>query len=117
MKLCVKHQKMSTCWRIEANGGWTYDDSDLADDVAGFITKILPGSTSYVVTHHDVAPDPPHELQYGSYAYRSEQVFALYNHASDISLDQLRAIIKQGVEGLGGDHFFRDEYKFCRFFR
>ena len=82
---------MSTCWRIEANGGWTYDDSNLADDVASYITKILPGSVSYVVTHHDVAPDPPRELQYGSYAYRSEQVFALYNHVNDISLDQLRA--------------------------
>ena len=91
---------MSTYWRIEANGGWTYEDADLADDVAGYIKKILSGSTSYVVTIHDVAPDPPHELQYGSYAYCSEQVFALYNHASDISLDQLRALIKQGAEGL-----------------
>ena len=42
---------MSTYWRIEANGGWTFEDADLADDVAGYIKKILPGSASYVVNY------------------------------------------------------------------
>jgi hypothetical protein len=106
--------KMSTYWKIEANGGWTYDDSDLADDVAGYLAKVLSGCISYVISHHDVAPDPPRELYYGSYAYRSEQVFALYNHTSNITLEQLCGIIKQRVECVG-EHIFRDEYKFFRF--
>ena len=110
--------KMSACWRIEANGGWTYVDACLADDVASYITKVLPRAVTYIVTHHDIAPDPPDELQYGSYAYRSEQVFALYKHDGGISLDQLCAQIKQRVEGFLGYPLlaFRDEYKLFRYF-
>ena len=106
---------MSTYWRIDANGGWTFEDADLADDIEGYIKKILSGSTTYIVTIIDLAPDPL-LMQYGSYAYCCEQVFALYANASDISLDQLRDLIKQGAEGLTDSLIYRDEYKLFRFF-
>lgn len=109
---------MSTYWRIDANGGWSFDDVAVVYDVASYITKVLPGCASYAVHHYDIAPNPPNQLQYGAYAYPYDvQVFGLYNHGSDISVVELHADIKQRAQSFRGYPLFafREEYIFFRY--